>query len=138
MAKEGDTLRTRQWASLSLFVLCTPMAFFGQSQTDDHPKYGLPLAGRFSSRQGWPGKSDVIGHKHISKGAGIECSSAEYHPKPIAPTVGACLVKFENGDKKTLASGQTTRAPIDGEVYLECLGDQPTSCEVGVWHDPAK
>ena len=97
-----------------------------------NPKYGFPPGSRIESQQGQDGEPGVIGHKRISKGTNLKCIQVQHHPKRTDDGA-ACLVRFENGDKQTLPAGQVTKAPEDGEVYLECLGDKPTRCAVGVW-----
>ena len=89
---------------------------------------------RIESRQGQPGQPDLISHKHVSKGAHLKCIQVEHNPKH-ADDGAACIVRFDGGDKKILTFGNTMRIPKDGEVYLECSGDRPTHCAVGIWLD---
>jgi hypothetical protein len=48
----------------------------------------------------------------------------------------ACVLNFTDGNKRTLAFGESMQVLTDGEVNLECLGEKPTRCSVSVWQDP--
>jgi hypothetical protein len=120
-------------ALLLPLALCASTFLAQQAQPDDdHPRYGFRPDMQIESRQGHPGKPDVIAHKHVSKGVRVKCIQVEHYPKQVDDGA-ACVVKFEDGSKQALTFGQVTKAPSDGEMYLECLGDRPTRCTVGVW-----
>ena len=110
----------------SLSVILVVIASIGASQTN-----GFPPDRRIKSHQGYPGQPDVIAHKFVSAGAHLRCIQIESHPKQSDNA--ACLLKFQNGEKKTLAFNETMQANNDGEVYLECFGDKPTKCTVGIY-----
>src|SRR5262249_1920218 len=90
------------------------------------------LSSQFESRQGRHGKPDVIAHKYVPKGASLRCVLSERYPDHPDEPAG-CVVTFKSGEKVTLPPGERTKAPEDGEVYLECLGHKPTRCVVRVW-----
>jgi hypothetical protein len=95
-------------------------------------EYGFPPDKRIESRQGYPAAADVISHKFVSKGTHMMCMHVQSHPKE-GDDGAACLLKFQDGSKKTLNFHETMQAASDGEVYLECLGDKPTKCTVGLY-----
>jgi hypothetical protein len=108
----------------------------GQSQYPqaEYPSSGVPRSQWLESHQGYSDRPDVIAHKRILKGSHLACTQLEHHPKHVNDG-SACVLKFENGDKQTLPIQLETRAPADGEVYLECAGDKPTSCTIWWWRD---
>jgi len=91
-----------------------------------------PIISVVESKQGLPGEPDVISHKHVSKGAHLKCIQLEHYPKRIDDGA-ACLLKFKPGNKYTLRQGESMEVPKDSDVYLECPGDKPTRCTVGIW-----
>lgn len=111
---------------LAIALILAP-AIFGQGE-----KNGFPPDSRMESRQGYPGQSDVVAHRFVSKGTHFECIQVEHHPKESEDRA-ACQLKFQDGTTRTLEFNETTQAAIDGEVYLECLGDKPTKCVAGLW-----
>jgi len=44
----------------------------------------------------------------------------------------ACMIRFEDGPKHTLAFNDSMPAPQDSDTYLECAGDKPRRCMVKV------
>jgi hypothetical protein len=112
--------------TISITLLCSPM-HLATAQSN-----GFPPSARLVSRQGWPGEQDVIAHKHISKGTHFKCIQVEHHPKGKDDAAG-CLLRFDQGGGQTLPYGKETEAAVDSDVYLECTGDKPTKCTVGLW-----
>lgn len=110
---------------------CICLAQYAHGQ---YPSKGIPPSQWLQSRQGYPDQPDVIAHAHISKGTHLACTQVEHHPKHENDGAG-CMLRFADGDKQTLTFGQQSLAPLDGEVYLECAGDRPTSCTVWWWRD---
>jgi hypothetical protein len=92
----------------------------------------VPPKDRIESRQGYPGATDVIAHKVVSKDTHARCTQVEHHPKSDDDGA-ACLLRLANGGKFVLKFGQTKEIPVDGEIFLECLGDKPTKCSLGLY-----
>lgn len=124
----------KNYVTLWIFLLCGVIALVSQ----DPSRYGHPPDRRVESQQGQPGEGDVIGHKRVEKGTHLDCIDVEHYPKHGRDDGAACLVKFEDGDQHTLPLGQSMVVPKDGEFRLECLGDKPTRCAVGVWQDSGR
>jgi hypothetical protein len=115
-------------------LMTTVGSVFVATQTNDDydSKRGFPPESRIESSQGQPDRPDVISHKYLSKGIRMKCIQVEHHPKQ--PDDGAaCVAKFEGYAQYTLKFGEVMRAPKDSEVYVECAGDKPTRCTIGVW-----
>ena len=77
------------------------------------------------SRQGnHPNGPDMIGHASVSKDDTLLCMLVEvYDETHIAST--SCVVKFKDGSKRTLTSGQFMKSQEDGEMSLACSGRVP-------------
>jgi hypothetical protein len=118
--------------ALLCVFLSVMISFTLEGQQHEDPPYGFPPNSRVESWQGRSDQPDIIGHRHIAKETHLKCINAEHHPKH-PDDGGACLARFEGGEKYTLNVGESMRAPKDGELFLECLGDKPTRCVVGVW-----
>jgi len=104
----------------------------GQEDVDSHN--GFPPATRIESRQGFPGKADVISHKRLAKNTRAKCISVQYNPEQTQDgETPACLLRFSDGKKHALRFNETLRLAKEQEVYLECLGGKPAACVVGVW-----
>lgn len=93
---------------------------------------GFPPESRMESRQGREGQPDVIAHRPVVKGTHFKCLQVESYPKSVE-AVAACILRFESGLRTKLDFGQSTAAPEAGEVHLECSGDKPTRCTVGLY-----
>ena len=119
----------RSYRSIAILV-----AFFlaSYSSPAQGPPNGFPPSSRITSQKGQPGQDDIVGHKHVAKGARLKCLIVEHHPKH-GDDGAACVLKFQEGEPKSIAFGEETVAPRDGEVHLTCAGDQPTRCVVGIW-----
>ena len=128
-------MKIYRWMVLSILFVSSCMCV-GQTQyrRAEYPRKGIPRSQWLESHQGYPDQPDVIAHKHISKGTHLACAKIEHHPK-LGDDGAACILRFENGDKQTLAFGLESDSPGDGEMYLECAGDKPTSCIVFWWRD---
>lgn len=87
------------------------------------------------SWQGQPEKPDRIDHKPASKGANLVCYQVESYPKQ-GDDGRACLLTFQDGSKSKLNFKESLRVAKDDEISLQCLGDKPTLCSVGIWFDP--
>ena len=123
--ERGMSLSKFLYAIALLIPITLGSIAFGQQN-------GFPPDKRIESRQGYPAAADVISHKFVSKGTHMMCMHVQSHPKQ-GDDGAACLLKFQDGSKKTLDLHETMQAPSDGEVYLECLGDKPTKCAVGLY-----
>lgn len=91
--------------------------------------------------ESWQGESDMpdfIDHKQVSKGAHLTCYSVRSYPKN-RDDGHACSLTLKERIKRTLNLDESIQVSKDDEVSLECLGDKPTRCKVGIWFDtPAK
>lgn len=116
----------------SPILILIPLTVASVSLGQNNRERGFPPDTRMESRQGYPGDSDVIAHKFVSKATNLMCIEVEHHPKQDDDGA-ACLLRFQDGTKQTVNFNETTQAPSDGEVYLECLGDKPTKCVVGLY-----
>lgn len=94
-----------------------------------------PFRPFLESKQGQPGKPDVIDHGRALKGVHLRCTQVESNPRQGNDS-RACILRFEGTDAITLGFGRSLQVPKDGEGYLECLGDKPTRCTLGIWEDP--
>ncbi len=123
-------MRTRHCIMLSIIVVIGLVPLIAQDDEDPHTGFSPSM--RMESREGNPGHSDVISRRHVSADNHARCIQVEDHGGP-ASGGGACLLKYDTGEKLQLNFGKSTRFPKDGEVYLECLGTKPTYCVVGLW-----
>ena len=113
-------------------IFLTVLLLVGVSIICQGQRYGFPPNSRLESSEGQPNQPDVIAHKFASKGTNFKCTLIESHPKRPEDDA-ACVLRFENGKKEIVGHGKSTQAEKDGEVYLECSGDKPTRCVVGLW-----
>lgn len=112
-------------------VLVSLVPLIAQDQEED-PLTGFPPPTRMESRQGYSGQADVISHRRILKDSHAKCIQVEDHPSSDEEN-SACLLRYDKGESYRLNFKKSIRFPRDGEVYLECLGDKPTRCVVGLW-----
>jgi hypothetical protein len=119
------------WTVLSLALLASLVPLVAQDQEED-PHTGFPPSTRMESRQGYPGHADVISHRHIAKDTHAKCISVQYNPDQAGESA-ACLLRYDTGEKYRLNFKQSIQFVKDGEVYLECLGNKPTRCVIGLW-----
>ncbi len=111
--------------ALSAFVVA-------QATDDDYDRrQGFPPESRIESSQGQPDTPDAISHKYVSKGTRMKCIQVEHRPKQ-EDDGAACVARFRGYANYTLKFGEVTRAPKDSELYVECAGDKPTRCTIGV------
>ena len=122
-------MRARGLSMLLLAFLVSLVPLIAQDQEED-PLTGFPPGTRMESRQGYPGHADVISHRHILKDSHAKCIQVEDRPGEGS---SACLLRYDTGDKYRLNFAKSIRFPKDGEVYLECLGNKPTRCTIGLW-----
>jgi len=125
-------MRARYWSMLSLTLLASLVSLIAQDQEED-PLTGFPAPTRMESRQGYPGQADVVSHRRIVKDAHAKCIQVEYNPGDAGDESAACLLRYDTGEKYRLNFKKSIRFPKDGEVYLECLGNKPTRCVIGLW-----
>ena len=116
---------------LLLAILAIPLTLIAQDQQEG-PLTGFPPPTRMETRQGYPGQADVVSHRHTLKGSHAKCILVEDHPGQ-ADENAACLLRYDTGDKHRLNFNDSIRFAKDGEIYLECLGNKPTRCVVGLW-----
>jgi len=120
-------------ALTSIVLLYAPPSIICQTRlTHDPPSPFL------ESWQGEPDIPDVIDHKRVSKGAHLTCYSVRSYPKN-GDDGHACSLTLKSGGKRTLYLDDSVQVSKDDEASLECLGDKPTRCKVGIWFDrPSK
>jgi hypothetical protein len=73
----------------------------------------------------------MIGHAKVSQGDTVMCMLVELYDESHQSST-ACMIRFGDGPKHTLAFKESMPAPQDSEAYLECAGDKPRRCEVVV------
>jgi hypothetical protein len=113
-----------------LFIL----GFAASLAAEDEPKLAHPTS-FLETRQGHhPDGPDKIGHASVSKDDTLMCMSVEVYDETHQAST-ACVVKFKDGSKRTLASAQLLKIPEDGEVTLLCSGSVPRRCMIEV-NDP--
>jgi hypothetical protein len=126
-------MRARYWSMLSLTLLVGLVPLIAQDEEED-PHTGFPPSTRMESRQGYPDHADVNSHRHMVKDAHAKCISVQDHPGQAGEGENAaCLLRYDTGEKYRLNFKKSIRFPKDGEVYLECLGNKPTRCVIGLW-----
>lgn len=122
-------MRNYFFALISLACLCTPLPLVCQTRlTHDPPSPFL------ESWQGEPDMPDFIDHKQVSKGAHLTCYSVRSYPKN-GDDKHACLLILKDGTKHMLCLNESIQVSKDDEALLDCLGDKPTRCKVGIWFD---
>ena len=127
---DANKYMTHQLTRLtSLLCLYAPMAL-GQLAHN-------PWSPFLRSVQGQHDKRDVVDHKRVSQGANLVCYSIESHPRQ-GDDGKACLLKFVDAGTHVLSFKDSIKVTKDDEVYLECLGDRPTTCQVGIWFDKSE
>ena len=124
-------MRAEYWTMFSLTLLVSLGPLVAQDQEED-PHTGFPPSMRMESRQGFTGQADVISHRHVVKDIHAKCISVQYNPDQASESA-ACLLRYDTGEKYRLNFKKSMRFPMDGEVYLECLGNKPTRCAIGLW-----
>jgi hypothetical protein len=116
-------------ALISLPCLCAPLPLVCQARlTHDPPSPFL------ESWQGEPDTPDFIDHKRVAKGAHLTCYSIRSSPKN-GDDKHACSLSLMDGTKHMLCLNESIQVLKDDEASLECLGDKPTRCKVGIWFD---
>ena len=123
----------RRCPSLTLLLLLlAALAVAAQTKTKLRPTSFI------ESRQGHhPDGPDMIGHAQVSQGDTLMCMLVEVYDESHQAST-ACMVRFGDGTKHTLAFNESMPIPQDGEAYLECAGDKPRRCMVEVNPPPAK
>lgn len=112
--------------SLTLLLLLATVNFAGQSKAKPGPTSFI------ESRQGnHPDRPDMIGHRKLSLGDTVMCMLVEVYDKSHQSST-ACMIRFGNGPKHTLAFHESMLTPQDGDAYLECAGDKPRRCMLEV------
>jgi len=121
----------RSCPSLILLLLVGVLSAAGQTK----PK--LKPSSRIESREGnHPEGPDMIGHAKVSQGDTLMCMLVELYDESHQSST-ACVIRFGDGPRHTLAFGQSVSAPQDSDAYLECAGDKPRRCMVKVNPPPA-
>lgn len=113
-------------ASWTLLLLLAAVSVVGQAKTKpERTPY-------IESRQGnHPDGPDMIGHGTVSEGDTLLCSLVGVRDESHQSST-ACVIRFADGPKHTLAFNESMLAPQDTNVYLECAGDKPRRCEIKV------
>ncbi|HEV2467809.1 MAG TPA: hypothetical protein VGS78_01340 [Candidatus Sulfotelmatobacter sp.] len=119
-------------ALAALAVMGISCVVVAQENDEYDSRRGFPPESRIESSQGQPNKSGIVSHKYVTKGTRMKCIQVEHNPKH-ADDSAACVAKFKGYASYTLKFGEVMRAPKDSEVYLECAGEKPTHCTIGVW-----
>lgn len=73
----------------------------------------------------------MIGHGTVSQGDTVPCMLVEVYDESHQSST-ACVIRFGDGPKHTLAFNESLPAPQDSEAHLECAGDKPRRCRVEV------
>lgn len=121
----------RSCPSLILLVLVGVLSAAGQTKAKLRP------SSRIESREGnHPEGPDMIGHAKVSQGDTLMCMLVEVYDETHQSST-ACMIRFGDGPRHTLAFGQSISAPQDSDAYLECAGDKPRRCMVKVNPPPA-
>lgn len=121
----------RSCLGLTLFLLVAVLSTAGQTKTT------LRRSSFIESRQGnHPDGPDKIGSGKVSQGDTVLCMLVEVYDEKHSST--ACMIRFGDGPKHTLAFNQSMPVPQDGDAYLECAGDKPRRCKVEVNPQPAR
>jgi len=131
IAKMEGNMRAHNATMFSLALLVSLVPLIAQDQEDD-PLTGFPSSTRMESRQGYPGHADVISHRRVAKDTHAKCIAVQYNPSQVGESA-ACLLRYDSGEKYQLGFKKSIQFPKDGEIYLECLGNQPTRCVIGLW-----
>jgi len=71
----------------------------------------------------------MIGHGKVFQGDTLMCMQVEVYDESHQSST-ACMIRFGNGQKQTLAFKESMPVPQDSEAYLECAGDKPRRCKV--------
>lgn len=118
--------------SWTVLVLLTGISVAGQTTTKPRPSSFI------ESRQGNdPEGPDVIGHRTVFHGDTVFCMLVSvYDESQVSST--ACVIRFGDGPKHTLAFNESMPVTEDSEIYLECAGDKPRRCVVEVNPPPTK
>jgi hypothetical protein len=111
---------------LTLLLLLAAASVAGQTKTKPRPTSFI------ESRQGnHPDGPDMIGHRKVSQGDTVMCVLLEVYDESHQSST-ACMIRFGDGTRHTLAVNESIGAPQDSEAYLECAGDKPRRCMVKV------
>jgi hypothetical protein len=124
-------VRALYWTMVSLTILVGVVQLIAQDQEDD-PRTGFPPSTRMETRQGYPDRADIISHRHIAKDTHAKCIQVEDHPGQGTESA-ACVLRYDTGEKYRLEFYKSMRFAKDGEVYLDCSGNKPVRCVVGLW-----
>jgi hypothetical protein len=73
----------------------------------------------------------MIGHGKVSQGDTMMCMLVEVYDESHQSST-ACMIRLGDGPKHTLTFNESTPAPQDSDIYLECAGDKPRRCMVEV------
>ena len=120
----------RSCASFIPLLLLAALTVDGQAKPKVRPSSFI------ESRQGnHPDGPDMIGHTKVSQGDSLMCMLVEVYDESQSST--ACMIRFGNGPKHTLAFQQSMPVPQDSDAYLECTGEKPRRCKVEVNPPPA-
>ncbi|MGB2607066.1 MAG: hypothetical protein WBC78_25910 [Candidatus Sulfotelmatobacter sp.] len=122
----------RSRPSLTLLLLLVAVSVAGQTKTKPRPTSFI------ESRQGnHPDGPDMIGHGKVSQGDTVMCMLVEVYDESHQSST-ACMIRFGDGPKHTLAFNDSIPAPQDSDACLECAGDKPRRCKVVVNPPTAK
>jgi hypothetical protein len=122
----------RSLPRLTLSLLLAAVSVAGQTKTKPRPTSFI------ESRQGnHPDRPDMIGHGKVSQGDTVMCMLVEVYDESHQSST-ACMIRFGDGPKHTLAFNDSMPAPQDSDAYLECAGDKPRRCKVVVNPPTAK
>jgi hypothetical protein len=79
----------------------------------------------------------MIGRANVSQEDVLMCMLVEVYDETHKAST-ACVLKFEDGTKRTLNFGEFMQPPGDGEFSLECRGRVPRRCMIEVNPPPTK
>lgn len=115
----------RSCPGLILLLLLAAVRIASQTKTTPRPTSFI------ESRQGNHPDGDMVGHGKVSQGDTVMCMLVGVYDENHQSST-ACVIRFGDGPKHTLAFNEAMPVPQDSEAYLECAGDKPRRCMVEV------
>lgn len=115
-------------SGLALLLFAGTLVAFAQSPK----RVGFPPESRLTSTLGYSGQENVIAHRVVSKSTHAQCIQVEHHPK-TENDGAACVLRLPGGERLVIKFNETAEIPTGGEIFLECQGDKPAKCTVGLY-----
>ncbi len=114
----------RRRASWTRLLLLAAVSVAGQTK----PRPTSFIESRQGNHSDGP---DMVGHRTVSTGDAVQCMLVEVYDEAHQSST-ACMIRFGDGPKHTLAFKESMLVPRDTEAYLECAGDKPRRCMIEV------